>query len=85
VMKVHNDGPPIPEALVHRVFDALVQADKTQKKQEQKSSSLGLGLYICRTVTEAHGGTISVESSRHEGTTFIVSLPRDGGRSNTKD
>jgi signal transduction histidine kinase len=39
-------------------------------------ASLGLGLYIVRAITEAHGGTVSVASSQEEGTEFSVRLPR---------
>jgi signal transduction histidine kinase len=36
---------------------------------------LGLGLYVCRGLVEAHGGTIRVESQPEQGATFIVELP----------
>jgi PAS domain S-box-containing protein len=36
---------------------------------------LGLGLYICRTIAEAHGGSIEVRSVHGEGTTIVVELP----------
>ena len=36
---------------------------------------LGLGLYICRQIVEAHGGTVRVESSPGQGATFTVELP----------
>ncbi|MDC3958989.1 sensor histidine kinase [Polyangium jinanense] len=36
---------------------------------------LGLGLYICRRIAEAHGGSIRVESAQGMGSTFVVELP----------
>jgi signal transduction histidine kinase len=37
---------------------------------------LGLGLYIVDKIVAAHGGSIEVHSSRQEGTSFTVHLPR---------
>lgn len=44
--------------------------------KSQSSISLGLGLYITREITEAHGGTIKLESSEGSGTVFTVRLPK---------
>jgi signal transduction histidine kinase len=41
----------------------------------QKSSGLGLGLYLAREIVTAHGGTIEAESNPAEGTSIIVRLP----------
>jgi signal transduction histidine kinase len=38
-------------------------------------TGLGLGLYICREIAEAHGGSISVQSELGKGSTFTVALP----------
>jgi signal transduction histidine kinase len=40
------------------------------------SRGLGLGLYICREIVRAHGGSLHVESAAGEGTTFTVTMPR---------
>jgi signal transduction histidine kinase len=36
-----------------------------------------LGLFICKKIVEAHGGSISIESKPDEGTTFIIDLPAE--------
>ncbi|MFP2960063.1 ATP-binding protein [Myxococcus sp. 1LA] len=40
--------------------------------------SVGLGLYIFKSIVEAHGGHIDVVSTPEEGTRFTVHLPRHG-------
>ncbi|MDF7031616.1 ATP-binding protein, partial [Escherichia coli] len=42
--------------------------------QSGSAAGIGLGLYICRCIVEAHRGTIDVQSSEH-GTTFTVRIP----------
>ncbi len=44
-------------------------------KKAQKTVGLGLGLYLCRLIIEAHGGEMGVESVLGEGTTFWFTLP----------
>jgi signal transduction histidine kinase len=53
-----------------RVFEQFVRVG-----DRLRAPGLGLGLYITRQLVEAHGGTISVESTLGEGSTFTVALP----------
>jgi len=75
VTTVHNDGPPIPDALIPTLFEpftSTAQDSSTPGGHE----GLGLGLYIASEIVHAHGGTIAVSSTQGEGTTFTVNLPR---------
>nr|MBS0019517.1 HAMP domain-containing histidine kinase [Gammaproteobacteria bacterium] len=69
VLVVRNSGPGIkPEDLPH-VFERFRKAD------EDPHRGLGLGLYICKSISEAHGGSISVASTPGCGAEFRVALP----------
>ncbi len=57
-----------PEHLVH-IFDPFWTS---------KATGTGLGLALCRKITEEHGGSLTVESSVGSGTTFTVALPLAG-------
>ena len=43
--------------------------------QSTKNKGLGIGLFQCRTIIEAHKGKMDVQSKVGEGTTFILRLP----------
>jgi putative PEP-CTERM system histidine kinase len=45
--------------------------------QTTKKQGMGIGLYHCKTIIEAHGGKIEVDSEEEKGTTFKVLLPMD--------
>ena len=71
-LTVHNRGTPIPATDLRRIFEPMQQAAQS----DTQTAGLGLGLYIAKTIAEAHHGSITVESSEESGTTFTVSLPR---------
>lgn len=77
-LSVHNEGTPIPPKMLPRLFDCLFQGSSDQRAADDNSTSLGLGLYIAKEIISAHGGTIEVQSSDDEGTTFIARLPPVG-------
>lgn len=76
LLSVKNVGLPIPPDSLQVIFDPLVQLSvQSAVKEEQPSTNLGLGLFIAREVAVGHHGTITVTSSREEGTVFTVRLP----------
>jgi signal transduction histidine kinase len=74
VAEVRNHGPVIPLADRRRIFEALARGT-SQAAERRQSEGLGLGLYICKEIVLAHGGSIDVRSDLTEGTRFIVELP----------
>ncbi|MDB5807846.1 MAG: putative two-component sensor histidine kinase [Betaproteobacteria bacterium] len=75
-VQVCNRGPVIPRASLRAIFDPLVQLSVEDEQPGRASTSLGLGLFIARQITLAHGGSITADSSEHSGTVFTVQLPR---------
>lgn len=72
VLRVNN-ATPMPRSLLPVVFEPFRRGEGAERRT---STGLGLGLFITRSIVEAHGGTIEVASDADSGTTFIVTLPR---------
>lgn len=70
---VHDDGPGIPAELQPRIFDRFARGD-TSRSREHGSS--GLGLAIAHSIVAAQRGSLTVQSSPGDGTTFTIRLPR---------
>ena len=70
-ISVHNHGNPIPPAAQSILFQQFRRTADAQEK-----TGWGLGLFLAKSLTEAHHGTVSVESSESMGTRFIVTLPK---------
>ncbi|KIG09953.1 sensor histidine kinase [Caballeronia concitans] len=73
-LAVCNAGSPIPPNALPTLFDPLTRAGPSPG-QRRAASGMGLGLYICRCIARAHGGTIDAESDER-GTIFTVQVPR---------
>ena len=73
VLTVADDGEGIDPTDVRQVFGRFFRGQNARRRQ---IGGTGLGLTIVRTIVEAHGGTVSVESVAGEGTTVRVELPR---------
>jgi heavy metal sensor kinase len=76
IITITDTGIGIPEHDLPHIFDRFYQVDKSRS-----SAGFGLGLSIARSIIEAHGGSITVESYQHKGTTFLISLPMRGSSS----
>ncbi|WP_223641323.1 ATP-binding protein [Corallococcus sp. EGB] len=74
VMRVRNEGDPIPPELLPHLFDPFKPSPPPAKSTKQRS--LGLGLYIVSEIVQVHQGTVRVETSAGRGTTFTVRWPR---------
>lgn len=66
-VRVSDEGPGIAEELRNRIFSPFVTT---------KSSGTGIGLSICRTIIEAHGGRIWLASGPDRGAVIAFTLPR---------
>ncbi|MBR4911100.1 MAG: HAMP domain-containing histidine kinase [Clostridia bacterium] len=69
---VTNSGAGIPRGDLPFVFDRFYKLDKSRAANK---TSMGLGLYIVKTIIKNHGGTIRVESKQDEFTRFSFVLP----------
>jgi two-component system, OmpR family, sensor kinase len=75
VLSISDTGIGIgPEHLPH-IFERFYRVDKARSR---KDGGIGLGLAICKSIVEAHGGQIAVTSSEPGGTQFEVRLPKRG-------
>jgi signal transduction histidine kinase len=67
---VSDDGPGVAAEDRERIFEAYVQAG-----EESRAGGLGLGLAICRSLVESHGGRIGVGDADAGGARFAFTLP----------
>jgi len=71
IVRVRDDGAGIPEAQMSSIFEPFFRVDPSRSK---KSGGYGLGLSICKRITEAHGGTIEAQNNPGRGASFIVTF-----------
>ncbi len=71
-VSVSDEGIGMPVDQQERVFERFYRVDNALSRETQGA---GLGLYIVRSIVEAHGGTIWLESEPGRGTTFTFTLP----------
>jgi signal transduction histidine kinase len=72
LVTVSDTGPGIPREEQRLIFEKFGRA-----RGGTARPGTGLGLFIARSIVEAHGGTLDVHSQPGQGSTFSVSLPVD--------
>jgi signal transduction histidine kinase len=68
---VSDEGVGIPPGDMDHLFERFYRGEKGQSKFQ----GTGLGLYICKTIVEAHGGTMDASSQPGQGSQFSFTLP----------
>ncbi len=79
-ISVRDEGVGMTDEQVERVFDKFYRVDSSLVAKE----GLGLGMAICKSIIEAHGGKIGVETQLDKGTTVIFNLPLEKKVEETK-
>jgi two-component system sensor histidine kinase BaeS len=67
-----DSSPSVPAAYIDKLFERLYRVESSRNRA---SGGAGLGLAICRNIVEAHGGSISAESSPLGGVLIRINLP----------
>ena len=70
-VEIADDGPGIDQDAKDRIFDMFYTADK---KRGDSRRGLGLGLSLCKSIINAHGGTIQAVDNHPQGTIFRFTL-----------
>ena len=68
-----DQGSGILPADLPNLFDRFHQVDSTSTRS---AGGAGVGLYVCKSMVEAHGGSISVDSTWTKGSTFRFTIPK---------
>ena len=71
-LEVADDGPGIPPGAREKLFEMFYTAEA---KHGDGRRGLGIGLSLCRSIVEAHGGSIGVRDNLPHGTVFFFTLP----------
>lgn len=72
VLTVKNSGSGIPQKDLPYIFERFYKVDKSRSASK---NSTGLGLYIVKTIVNAHSGTVVAASKENEYTAFKIVLP----------
>lgn len=73
-VSIADTGPGIPDSELDRIFNRFHRLDPSRSRE---TGGAGLGLTIAKQLVEAHGGSITVNSTEGQGSTFTFELPTD--------
>ncbi|MBO4927448.1 MAG: sensor histidine kinase KdpD [Clostridiales bacterium] len=74
LVSVADNGKGIPDDIKPKVFDMFFTGSRSISDSRK---SLGLGLFLCRSIITAHGGEISVSDNTPQGSIFSFTIPSD--------
>jgi len=74
-IEIADTGQGISPQDMPFVFDRYYKGQSNASPVASRNDGTGLGLSICKTIMEAHGGSISFKSAKGEGTVFYLTLP----------
>lgn len=72
VFEIKDMGDGISKKDNEKIFNFFSQVNRSQLKRQQGS---GVGLAICKTIAQAHGGEINFKSRLNHGSTFWFTIP----------
>lgn len=81
IVEVEDTGPGIAEEEQQHLFEPYHRLDSNKERY----SGLGLGLALCKTLVELHGGQIWLKSQKGKGSTFSFSVPLEASSSSESD
>ena len=86
-VEVSDEGQGLSADECERIWDSFyrVPGANAQKSAGVAYVGLGVGLYLCKTIIELHGGQVGVQSKVGHGSTFWFTLPLDSDTSDTAD
>lgn len=71
-IEICDHGPGIEPQHLHQLTEPFYRTDAARQRQ---TGGYGLGLYLCKVITKAHGGELVIESTLDEGTCVTINLP----------
>ena len=74
LISVSDDGPGVPDSEKGKIFDMFYTGSNGVSDGRR---SLGFGLALCKTIVQAHGGTITLTDNQPHGSVFTFSLPAE--------